>query len=108
MRYHGAIGYADSVETPEGSGIWEDVITERTYTGDVIRNTRRLESGESVNDDVVVNNNISVVADDEAIKHFFKIRYIVWAGVYWSVTSVEVKHPRLILTLGNVYNGPKA
>jgi len=72
----------------------------------VIRNTRKLEPGEGLNEDIVVGNSISIVADDYAVKHFFKIKYVRWEGVLWTVSSVEVKAPRLILSLGSVYNGP--
>jgi hypothetical protein len=105
-RFYGEVGYGDSVETPSGSGVWTDLITEAPYYGDVIRNTRKLDSGESLNDDITVNNSISIVADDFAIAHFFKIKYVRWSGVLWTVTNVEVKNPRLILSLGSVYNGP--
>lgn len=106
-RFIGEVGYAENVETEPGSGIWKDVITEYTYQGDVIRNTRSLDSvGERVNPNIALNNSISVVADEFAFKHFFKIRYVRWAGVLWTVTNVEVRSPRLILSLGSVYNGP--
>jgi hypothetical protein len=105
-RFFGQVGYGDSIESPSNSGVWIDEITEASYYGDVIRNTRKLDTGESINDDITVNNSISIVADDFAIAHFFKIKYIRWSGVLWTVTSVEVKSPRLILSLGGVYNGP--
>ena len=105
-RFHGEIGYGESVETPLNSGVWTDVITEFAYFGDVIRNTRRLESVETLNNDIVVSNSISVVADQYAIEHFFTIKYVRWMGTLWTVTNVEVKSPRLILSLGSVYNGP--
>jgi hypothetical protein len=105
-RFFGEVGYGESVETPSSSGVWDDSITEISYFGDVIRNTRKLESGENLNDDITVSNSISIVADDYAIEHFFRIKYVRWAGVLWTVTSVEVKSPRLILSLGSVYNGP--
>jgi hypothetical protein len=105
-RFYGEVGYGESVETPPDSGVWVNVITEFSYTGDVIRNTRKLEPGESVNDDITVGNSISIVADQQAIDHFFKIKYVQWAGVRWIVSSVEVRTPRLILSLGSVYNGP--
>ena len=107
-RFYGDVGYGDSVENPIGSGIYEDVMTKAKYYGDVIRNTRKLEPGEGLNDDITVGNSISIVADDYAIAHFFKIKYVEWSGVLWSVTSVEVKAPRLILSIGSVYNGPTA
>lgn len=107
-RFYGAIGYAESIESPASSGIWVDQITEYSYYGDVIRNLRRLEDGESLNNDISVGNSISVIADQQAVEHFHSIRYIRWAGTLWTVTSVEVKSPRLILSLGSVYNGPTA
>lgn len=103
-KFYGAIGYGESVEV--SPGIYEDVITERQYYGDVIRNTRRLQDGLSVNDDISVNNSISIVADAYANQHFFAIRYVQWAGALWKVSDVDVQSPRLLLRLGGVYNGP--
>lgn len=105
-RFCGEIGYGNSVETPSGSGVYRDTITERVYRGDVLRNTRRLEETDKINPDVVVGNSISIVADAHAIENFMDIRYIKWEGKLWTVTSVEVRSPRLILSLGSIYNGP--
>jgi hypothetical protein len=106
-KFYGEIGYGpESVETKPG--VWEDVITVRKYYGDVLRNTRQMrESGEPINNDLTVNNSISVVADAYANEHFFAIRFIKWAGTYWNVTEVDVQRPRLILKLGGVYHGPR-
>lgn len=103
-RFCGEIGYGESVE--KSPGVWEDVITERTYYGDIVRNTRRISDGESVNPNITVNNSISVVADAYATEHFHAIRYIRWSGTLWTVTEVEVQSPRLLLRLGGVYHGP--
>jgi len=105
-RFYGRIGYGESVETEDGSGIFVDNITERSYYGDVIRNTRNLQPGENLTPDLSVSNLISIIADAYANDHFFAIRYVEWAGVLWTVTNVEVQRPRLLLTLGEVYNGP--
>jgi hypothetical protein len=105
-KFYGEVGYGESVETPLGSGVYVDVITESPYYGDVIRNTRVSQSGENLNNDISVGNSISILADEYAIKHFFAIRYIRWEGTPWTVTTVEVRSPRLILALGSVYNGP--
>ena len=107
-RFHGVVGYGNTVENPVGSGIWEDQITEVPYYGDVVRNTRKLDEGENLNNDISVQNSISIVADQYAIEHFFLIKYVQWAGTLWTVTSVEVQSPRLLLRLGSVYNGPTA
>lgn len=108
MRFFGEVGYGTPIENPSDSGVWTDSITEVQYYGDVIRNIKNQDPGESLNDDIKVNNSISIVADDYAVAHFLKIKYVRWAGVLWTVTSVEVRSPRLILSLGGVYNGPKA
>jgi hypothetical protein len=105
-RFLGKVGYGNSVENPPESGIWVDTIEEFDYQGDVIRNTRALDVTDSVNGDITVANQISVVADEYAFEHFFNIKYVRWAGKPWTVTSVEVRAPRLILSLGSVYNGP--
>ncbi len=105
-RFFGRIGYGETVET--APGVWEDVIVERSYYGDVIRNARNLREGENLNFDLSVQNSIRIVADAYANEHFFNIRYVEWAGALWTVTSVEVQSPRLLLRLGEVYNGPTA
>jgi len=105
-RFFGAVGYGNTVETPTDSGVWVDTITEVEYYGDVIKDTRKLDPGENLNSDITVNNSITIVADEYAINNFMKIKYVRWAGVLWTVTNVEVKNPRLILSLGSVYNGP--
>lgn len=105
-KFYGEIGYGETVE--KAPGVWEDNITEKSYFGDVIRNSRQLREGEQVNDDLSVGNSISIVADAYANEHFFAIRYIRWAGTLWKVKNVDVQSPRLILRLGGVYNGPVA
>ena len=42
------------------------------------------------------------------LSHFFAIRYVKWAGTRWKVDDVEVKRPRLKLTLGGVWNGDES
>lgn len=106
-RYYGKIGYVETAELVPGN--WVPVVTERTYCGDLIRNARRLENTDgSTNDSPVLNNSVSIVADEYAYEHFSAIRYIVWMGVLWKVTNIEVQRPRLILTIGGLWNGDKA
>jgi hypothetical protein len=105
-RFHGEVGYGESVETPPGSGNWVVVVEEFPYSGHVIRNTRALEETEKVNDDINIGNSISIVADQYAFDHIFNIKYAMWMGKRWKVTTVEVQRPRLLLTLGGLYNGP--
>jgi hypothetical protein len=103
-KFSGRVGYGETVET--APGVWVDEIVEHSYFGDIIRNARNLREGENLNPDLSVQNSISIVADAYANDHFFAIRYVEWAGALWTVSSVEVQSPRLLLRLGEVYNGP--
>lgn len=102
-KWFGVIGYAETVET--NPGVWEERIVERQYFGDVTRNTRRLQTTDQINDNVDISNEISVVADPYAYQNFHAIRYAEFMGAKWKVSSVDVQHPRLNLSLGGVYNG---
>lgn len=107
-KFYGEIGYnTGTVETPPDSGVWVDVITEVSYYGDVVRNSRQLREGELINDDISVSNSISVVADAFAYENIFAMRYIRWMGALWVVSNVDVQRPRLLLSLGGVYHGPQ-
>ena len=103
-RFHGKVGYGTTVET--SPGVWVDEITEYSYFGDLVRNTRNLADGEHLNKDLSVGNSVSIVADAYARANFSAIRYVEWMGALWTVSMVEVQSPRLLLTMGEVYNGP--
>lgn len=105
-RFFGRVGFGESVEKEDSPGVFEDVIVEHNYYGDVIRDTRSLSEGEYLNKDLSVSNEIRIVADGYANDHFHAIRYVEWAGALWTVSTVEVQRPRLLLRLGEVYNGP--
>lgn len=80
------------------------MMVERPYYGDVIRNTRRYEKGEHLNDNLNVDNRISILADAYANENFHNMKYVVWMGSKWKITNVDVERPRLILTISNVWN----
>ena len=102
-KFYGEIGYIDSVESEPG--YWEEKPVERSYYGDITRNTSRYQNSNQVNDNIIINNIVSIVADPYANENFQHIRYVKWMGTKWKVTNAEVQYPRLILTLGGVYNG---
>lgn len=102
-KFFGKIGYAETVETTPG--VWEEKITEREYFGDLIRNTRSLQSGEQLNDNINISNEISVVADPFAYENFHSMRYVEFMNAKWKISSIEVQYPRLILSVGGLYNG---
>lgn len=103
-KFYGEIGFGESAKT--APGVWEDVVKEYKYYGDVLRNTRRLTDGMSVNSDILASNSISIVADAYARDNYANMKYVMWNGTRWVVATVEVVAPRLILHLGGVYNGP--
>lgn len=102
-KFYGLIGYAVLEETTPG--VWEDRIVEHSYYGDVLRNNRKLQTSNQLNDNIVVSNEISILSDPFANENFHFIRYVTFMGTKWKVTNVDVQYPRLILTLGEVYNG---
>lgn len=112
-RFCGKIGFTRTVEqkvpvngVPVGNGVWEEQTVERTYYGDVTRNTRRWEQvSDRINDDLRVNNTISVVSDGYLNENLYAMKYVILSGVKWKITNVEIQRPRVILTLGGVYNG---
>lgn len=103
-KWFGKIGFAESVETRPG--VHEDKIVSREYYGDLLRNTRRLQTvSDKVNDDVNISNQISIVADPYAQENIYAMRYAEFAGTKWKIETVEVSFPRLILDLGGLYHG---
>lgn len=104
-KWFGVIGFAKTAETKPG--VWEEQITEVNYYGDVMRDSRTLQTADQLNDNVNVANKISIVADPFAIHHFHDMRYVAYMGAKWKVSTVEVQRPRLILSIGGLYNGPQ-
>lgn len=102
-KFYGPIGYAETVEVKPG--VWKDQITERMYFGDLLRNNRKLQSSETLNDDINISNKISIVADPFAEQNFHLMKYVEFMGAKWKITNVEVEHHRLVLSVGGVYNG---
>jgi hypothetical protein len=104
-RFYDAIGY-DHGQVETVPGVWESDIVEKKLYGNIVRDMRQARDGEYLNNDITVQNLISVVADAYANENYHAIKYAVWNGVRWIVESVEVQRPRLILRLGRRYNGP--
>lgn len=102
-KFYGAIGFAQTVEIEPG--IWEERITEHFYSGDMNRNNHGFQPSDSVNDDLTISSEISIVADPFAEQNFYQARYVKIGGAKWKIKNVEPKHPRLILTIGGLYNG---
>lgn len=102
-RYCGKVGFA--IDTEVRPGVWKNKIVDRTYYGDSFRMSSRLQDSGNLNDNVTISNEISIVADPFANENFLSIRYAEFMGVKWKVTNIEIQRPRLLMTLGGVYNG---
>ena len=101
-KFYATIGFVTTVEqTP---GVWMESQTTKRYACDVISVSRRLQNDAKANDDINIANRFSIVGDPYAMSNFFAMRWIEFQGVRWQITSVEVERPRLVLTIGGLYN----
>lgn len=102
-KYYGNVGYGISEEVKPG--VWKNKIITKAHKGDVLRNlSSRQRSSGNLNDDVEISNEISILADPFANENFSNIKFVEYMGARWKVTKVDVQPPRLILSLGGVYN----
>lgn len=102
-KFYGSIGFVKTVET--SPDIWETVETVKRYRGDLIRNQRRWESGDTVNENLTVSNEVAILADKFANENLDAIKWVEVMGSKWKVNSVTIDYPRITLTVGGVYNG---
>lgn len=105
-KFRGKIGFITTVEDPDNPGVWDEDVVEKTYSGDLIKVTRRAQTtSNSVNDSVILSTEISIVADPYAQENMFAMRYVVFGGAKWKIETVDVEYPRLRLSIGGIYNG---
>lgn len=108
-RFYGEIGFLRTVEEdPENRpGIWVEKLTKRKYYGDVLSNSRRWDQNGNLNDNLVINNRFSIVADSFVKNNIGAMKYVRWQGVNWKITNAEIQYPRIILTIGGEYHEPE-
>lgn len=102
-KWYGVVGYVTTEETRPG--VWTPKTVERPYYGDLVKNFNKVQTSDKVNSDISVADDISIVADPYAHENFQAIRYVEFMGAKWSVTTAQVQYPRIILSIGGVYNG---
>lgn len=102
-KWFGKIGYA--IQKESEPGIWEDEIIERDYYGDLLTDNRKRQSNNNVLDEITLSNMVSIIADPFAYNNCSCMAYAEIMGARWKISEVEVKPPRLNLTIGGVYNG---
>ena len=103
-KFHGKIGFAGE-QTETSPGIWTEGITEREYSGDLLKFSRRTQGSDKVNDDMTINNQISIITDAYLNENLYAVRYVTFMGGKWKIDLVDVEYPRLIFTLGGLYHG---
>lgn len=102
-KFYGTIGFA--ITTESAPGAWQDSIVTRNYYGDILRNTRQYQSGDSLNDNLNISNEFSIIADPFAYENFHSMKYVEYMGTKWKISNIDAsQRPRLILTVGGVYN----
>ena len=102
MKWHGIIGFVETVETSRG--VWEEVKTERSYYGDVLKLNKRYDNGNTAIDNITISNQISIISDPYASLNFINMKYIEFQNNKWEISDILVQYPRLTLTLGGLYN----
>ena len=102
-RWCGKVGYVETEEVEPGK--WEEQETVRHYYGEFVKKSSKFKVSGDTNDDRDITVELSIIADPYSDNHFSSIRYVEFGGVKWKVNTVEPKRPRLILSLGGVYNG---
>ena len=105
-KYYGAVGFKSTTET--SPGIWEELIIEKKYYGDVTRNVLKNSGDNTVNGEINISNELSIVSDGYALENFYSMIYAEFMGAKWKIINIEVRYPRLILTIGGLYNGKQA
>lgn len=103
MKFYGPVGFVEPVEKRPGVKVQTPV--EYNYSGDVLKRSIRYQGGESVNDSISPQHQISILADPYARSHVASMKYVKWMGTAWKISDISVQYPRLILTLGGPYNG---
>lgn len=104
MKWCGEIGFVTDTEIEPGLFV-DGVVVKRKYRGDVERLYKRTLSTDKLTTDLTLSNSISIVMDAFLNENLSRIKFISFMGAYWYISDVEVRRPRLILTLGGLYNG---
>lgn len=107
-KFSGYIGFAKAVENPVGSGVYVDSVIEKQYKGDLLKNYVKWQGNDKVNKDISLSNQISIVSDSFANGNLQCMKYVKWKGTYWEIDSVSLEYPRIVISIGGVYNGVKA
>lgn len=101
MKFSGMIGFIKTKEV--STDAYEPIIKERHYMGDVLKNSRKWSDKQEVNDDINIQNRISILADHFMQDNLGYMRYVIWNKTKWKITDVDIQFPRITLTLGGLW-----
>lgn len=101
-KYAGLVGYVTQEETVPG--VWSPVSTPIKMRGDLIRQSASSQNGDKLNEDITLGHRVSLIGDAYAFGNYYNIKWIEISGMKWEVTSVEIQRPRLILSVGGLWN----
>lgn len=104
-KFYGKIGFVmEEVETRPS--IYETVIEEKYYAGDLFQFNSRNQSADRPVDNFAITNTISIVMDPFAMSHLASMKYVEFMGSLWEVQSATIEHPRIRISIGGLYHGP--
>jgi len=102
-KFSGKIGYAIQVESKPG--VWTNQIVEKSYRGDFVLKQQRWETTEAVNNNLTLDNSVSIIADPYAYTNLGFMKYIIIGGKKWKISSLAINRPRIVIQIGGIYNG---
>lgn len=102
-RFTGLVGYVTQEQSVPG--VWSPVENSKMMKGDIIRQSSSSQNGDKVNSDITLSHRVSLLGDAYAFGNYYTIKWVQLDGRKWQVSSVELQRPRIIVTLGGLWNG---
>jgi hypothetical protein len=102
-KFAGLVGYVTEEET--SPGVWKQVETPKRMKGDILRQASNTQNGDKINSNVTLSHRVSLVGDAYSFGNYYNIKWIDVDGRKWKVEAIEVRRPRIIVSLGGPWNG---
>lgn len=100
-RFSGKLGFINIRETEEG--VWLEDRNEIPVKGTIRSLYVRNDNSSSVNTNLRLTNEVSILLDSKIQTYLETLKYVVWKGSKWEVQSIGVNYPRLTINLGGLY-----
>ena len=100
-RFSGKLGFVMTRETEEG--VWLEDKIEIPVKGTIRSLYVRNDNNSSVNSNLRLTNEVSVLMNSKITTYLETLKYVVWKGSKWEVQSIGVNYPRLTINLGGLY-----